>query len=49
MIGHPGNPANSEKFREMGTIAITRILEAGRGAGPNNKAGYVSTRRTSPS
>lgn len=41
MIGDPQNPANSEKYREMGTIAITRILEAGRGAGPNNPGGYV--------
>lgn len=40
MIGDPQNPGNSEKYREMGTIAITRILEAGRGAGPNNLAGY---------
>lgn len=40
MIGDPQHPGNSEKYREMGTIAITRILEAGRGAGPNNLAGY---------
>lgn len=40
MIGDPQNPGNSEKYREMGTIAITRILEAGRGAGPNNLPGY---------
>jgi hypothetical protein len=40
MIGDPQNAANSEKYREMGTIAITRILEAGRGAGPHNMAGY---------
>lgn len=40
MIGDPNHPGNSEKYREMGTIAITRILEAGRGAGPNNLAGY---------
>ena len=40
MIGDPQNSGNSEKYREMGTIAITRILEAGRGAGPNNPDGY---------
>src|SRR5688500_8887277 len=40
MIGDPNHPGNSEKYREMGTIAITRILEAGRGAGPANLAGY---------
>lgn len=39
MIGDPTNMGNSEKYREMGTIAITRILEC-RGAGPNNPAGY---------
>lgn len=32
---------NSEGARQMGMVAITRILEAGRGAGPNNQAGYV--------
>lgn len=40
MIGDPQNAGNSEGYRQMGTIAITRILEAGRGAGPNNMAGY---------
>lgn len=40
MIGDPQNSGNSEKYRDMGTIAITRILEAGRGAGPHNMAGY---------
>lgn len=40
MIGDPQNPGNSEAYRQMGTIAITRILEAGRSAGPNNMAGY---------
>lgn len=40
MIGDPNNAGNSEKYRQMGTIAITRILEAGRGAGPNNPSGY---------
>ncbi len=40
MIGDPQNGGNSEKYREMGMIAITRILECGRGAGPNNLPGY---------
>lgn len=40
-IGDPQFAANSEGYRQMGMVAITRILEAGRGAGPNNKAGYV--------
>ena len=38
-IGDPANPANGEKYRELGTIAVTRILEC-RGAGPHNMAGY---------
>jgi hypothetical protein len=40
MIGDPHFAGNSEAYRQMGLIAITRILEAGRGAGPNNMAGY---------
>ena len=40
MIGDPNNAGNSEKYRQMGQIAICRILEAGRNAGPNNPAGY---------
>jgi hypothetical protein len=40
MIGDPAHPGNSEKYREMGQIALARILEAGRGAGPHNPAGY---------
>lgn len=32
---------NSEQARQMGMIAVTRMLEAGRGAGPNNQGGYV--------
>lgn len=40
MIGDPNNAGNSEAYRQMGMVAITRILEAGRGAGPNNPAGY---------
>jgi hypothetical protein len=40
MIGDPNFAGNSEAYRQMGMIAITRILEAGRGAGPHNPAGY---------
>ena len=40
MIGDPHYAGNSEAYRQMGAIAITRILEAGKGAGPNNPAGY---------
>lgn len=40
MIGNPFHQGNSEKYRAMGQIAITRILEAGKGAGPNNPDGY---------
>ncbi len=40
MIGDPNHAGNSEKYRQMGTIAITRILEAGRGASPTNPQGY---------
>lgn len=40
MIGDPNHAGNSEAYRQMGLIAITRILESGRGAGPNNPAGY---------
>lgn len=43
MIGDPFNQGNSEKYRKMGMIAVTRILEAGRGAGPNNMAAYQLT------
>lgn len=39
MIGDPQNGGNSEAYRQMGTVAITRILEC-RGAGPNNPQGY---------
>lgn len=39
-IGDPFFQGNSEKYRQMGMVAITRILEAGRGAGPNNTAAY---------
>jgi hypothetical protein len=39
VIGDPYFNGNTEGFRKMGTIAITRILECG-GAGPNNPAGY---------
>jgi len=40
MIGDPMNMGNSEAYRQMGMVAISRILEAGRGAGPNNQAAY---------
>lgn len=40
MIGDPQHPGNSEAYRQMGTVAICRILEAARGAGPNNQAAY---------
>lgn len=40
MIGDPNHPGNSDKYREMGQVAICRILEAGRGAGPHNMAAY---------
>lgn len=39
-IGDPNHEANSEGYRQMGLVAITRILESGRGAGPNNPDGY---------
>lgn len=40
MVGDPNHAGNSEAYRQMGLIAITRMLEAGRGAGPHNPAGY---------
>lgn len=40
MIGHPYFQGNSEKYRQMGMVAVTRILEAGRNAGPHNPDGY---------
>lgn len=40
MVGDPNHPGNSEGYRQMGTIAICRMLEAARGAGPHNPAGY---------
>lgn len=39
-IGDPNHEANSEAYRQMGLVAITRILESGRSAGPNNPDGY---------
>jgi hypothetical protein len=39
-IGDPFFQGNSEKYRQMGMIAVTRILEAARNAGPHNPAGY---------
>jgi len=40
MIGDPMNAGNSEAYRQMGMVAISRMLEAGRGAGPNNPGAY---------
>lgn len=39
-IGDPFFEGNSEKYRQMGMIAVTRMLEAARGAGPNNPGAY---------
>lgn len=39
-IGDPFFDGNSEKYRQMGMVAISRICEAARQAGPNNPAGY---------
>lgn len=39
-VGDPQHPGNSETYKQMGLIAVTRMLEAGNGAGPNNPAGY---------
>lgn len=40
MVGNPFHQGNSEAYRNMGMIAITRMLEAGNNAGPHNPAGY---------
>jgi hypothetical protein len=40
MIGDPKFAGNSEAYRTMGEVAISRILEAGNNAGPANMAGY---------
>ena len=40
MVGHPFDQNNSEAYRQMGMAALARMLECGRGAGPNNKAAY---------
>lgn len=39
-VGDPMHPANSEKYRQMSSIAVTRMLESGRGANPSNPAAY---------
>ena len=39
-IGDPQHAGNSEGYRQQGLVAVTRILEAGRGAGPANPDGY---------
>ena len=40
MIGNPLHSGNSDEYRQMGQMAIARILEAGRGAGPGNPQAY---------
>lgn len=40
MVGDPMNSGNSEAYRKMGNIAISRILETGRGASPTNPEAY---------
>lgn len=39
-VGDPFCQDNSEEYRQMGFNSICRMLEAGRGAGPNNPAAY---------
>ena len=39
-IGDPQHAGNSEGYRQQGLVAVTRILETGRAAGPNNPDGY---------
>lgn len=39
-LADPNHAGNSETYNQMGLIAITRILECGRGAGPQNPDGY---------
>ena len=39
-VGDPHHAANTENYRQMGMLAITRMLECGRNAGPNNPDGY---------
>lgn len=40
MVGNPFDQNNSESYRQMGMMACARMLECGRGAGPNNPAAY---------
>ena len=40
MVGDPMHAGNSEVYRQMGMVAISRMLESGRGAGPNNPGAY---------
>lgn len=40
MVGDPMHMGNSEAYRQMGMVAISRILEAACNAGPHNPAGY---------
>ena len=39
-VGNPYFAGNSDAYKQMGSISICRMLEAGRGAGPHNPAGY---------
>jgi len=40
MVGNPFDQNNSEAYRQMGMAAVARMLESGRGAGPNNAPAY---------
>lgn len=40
-IGDPMHADNTEAYRQMGQVALARICESSRGAGPSNPAGYV--------
>lgn len=39
-VADPFHAGNSEAYRQMGMLAITRMLECGKQAGPNNPAAY---------
>ncbi len=39
-VGDPMDMGNGENYRQMGMVAVSRMLESGRSAGPNNPAGY---------
>jgi hypothetical protein len=40
MVGHPFHGGNSDGYKTMGMVAVTRMLECGNNASPNNPAGY---------